>query len=317
MIGTTFIPRGAVTEPHRRRASRPAYAALPVLLAGSMLTGCGAAHPPARAAHPPAVRSSLPPPSAPPPVPGIHLSFIQQRFDEGTNRAQVRVINNTRRVLHVRKVGVLWPGFPTGLQPMPYPVPGGLTVDLRYFLPRADCAARAGAAPAYAVVTTSHRRIRQPMAADGRRFLTRLWRTTCNERRIRQAAVVGFGNSDDWTEEGHGLGARLHARLILTRGKETEAVAVDQVQGSVLFDLRTTGGTILPEDDSQVSLPLDVSPGRCDQHGRSQSTQTFVWRVWVRLAGGEPLAELVEPTRRQQVRLLAFLDHACGRLSGG
>jgi hypothetical protein len=157
------------------------------------------------------------------------------------------------------------------------------------------------------------------MPADGTRFLTRLWRTTCNERRIRQAASVSYGNS--WSEEGTGLPAVLHGRLLLTRPEGGQsfsgAVTVDQVQGSVLFELSTPGGTMLPEGASQVSLPLDISPGRCDQHGRSQSTQSFVFRVWLRLADGEPLAEIVQPTRAQQDRLLAFLDHACGELSGG
>ncbi|MDQ6642122.1 MAG: hypothetical protein M3Y66_06480 [Actinomycetota bacterium] len=250
-----------------------------------------------------------------PPAPGVHLSFIQQRFDEGTNRAQVRVINNTSRIVHVRKVGVVWPGFPTGLQPMDYPVPGGLTIDLRYFLPRADCSAQAGTAAEYAVVTTTRGRILQPMPADGRRFLTRLWRTTCNARRIRHAASISYG--DSWSEEGTGLKAVLHGRLVLTRRDDREAVTVDQVQGSVLFALKTPGGTMLPRDASEVSLPLDISPGRCDQHGRSQSTQSFLFRVWVKLGNGHSLAQVAEPTKGQQERLLAFLDHACGKLSGG
>lgn len=300
---------------HRRRRTTVA-ALVGVLLAAMVLAGCGTGD--RAASTSPTVSSRLTPlpaSSGPPPAPGVHLSFIQQRFDEGTNRAQVRVINNTRRILPVRKVGVVWPGFPTGLQVMDYPVPGGLTVDLRYFLPRADCSASAGTAPAYGVVTTKHRRIRQPMPADGLRFLTRLWRTTCNQRRIRHAAAVSYG--DSWTEEGTGLGAKLHGRLLLTRRDEKEAVTVDQVQGSVLFELRTPGGTMLPAGASRASLPLDISPGRCDQHGRTQSTGSFVFRVWLKLADGEPLAEVVQPTKRQQDRLLAFLDHACGKLSGG
>lgn len=306
-----------MTDRLQHRPRRTTVAALVgVLLAAMVLAGCGTGDRPASTS--PTVSSRLTPlpaSAAPTPAPGVHLSFIQQRFDDGTNRAQVRVINNTRRILHVRKVGVVWPGFPTGLQPMDYPVPGGLTVDLRYLLPRADCSASAGSAPAYAVVTTKHRRIRQPMPADGTRFLTRLWRSTCNERRIQHAASVSYG--DSWTEEGTGLGAVLHGRLLLTRRDENEAVTVDQVQGSVLFELKTPGGTMLPEAASRASLPLDVSPGRCDQHGRSQSTQSFVFRVWLKLADGEPLAEVVQPTKRQQDRLLAFLDHACGKLSGG
>ncbi|MEP6814263.1 MAG: hypothetical protein ABI873_01790 [Marmoricola sp.] len=300
----------------KRRARRgAAVAVLVAAVLGLATSGCGSNEPSSAPSPRPSSTRTVTVPREAPPAPGVHLSFIQQRFDEGTNRAQLRVVNNTSRIVYVRKVGVVWPGYPTGLQQMGYPVPGGLTVDLRYFLPRADCAPSAGSAPAYAVITTKHRRIRQPMPVDGRRFLSRLWRTTCNQRRIRHAATISYG--DSWSEEGNGLTAVLHGRLLLTRRGAAEAVSVDQVQGSVLFDLKTPGDTLLPPGARAVSLPLDVSPGRCDQHGRSQSTQTFVFRIWVKLDGGEPLAEIVEPTGRQQNRMLAFLDRACGKLSGG
>lgn len=306
-------------EPRRGRGGPSAPVAVLLVLA-AVLAACGGQSPGKAGPSSPTARPSLHRTITitPDPVPkGIHLSFTQQRLDEGTRRSNVTVINGTHRILHVTRVGVDWPGYPGKPQRIAYPVPGQLTIDLRYLLPRADCSASAGAAPAYAVVTTPRRTIRRAMPAEGERFLTRLWRTTCNERRIRRAATISFGPSDSWTEEGHGLDAVLHARLLLTRGVRAEPVRVDQVQGSVLFELRTPGGTMLPTGVSQASLPLDASPGRCDQHGRSQSTQTFVWRVWLELADGEPIAQIVQPDERQQARLLAFLDRACSTLSDG
>lgn len=296
-----------------RGGSALRFVSLVSMLSLAMMSGCGSQAP---EASKPRARPSMHRTITvlPDPLPkGIHLSFTQQRLDEGSNRANVTVINGTHRILHVTGVGVDWPGYPGKPQRIHYPVPGQLTIDLRYRLPRAVCSTSAGSSPAYAVVTTPRRTIRRAMPAEGVRFLTRLWRTTCNERRIRRAATISFAASNRWTEAGRALGAVLHARLLLTRRATAVSVSVDQVQGSVLFDLRTPGGTMLPAGASQVSLPLDISPGRCDQHGRSQSQQTFVWRVWLKLADGEPIAQLVEPDLRQQARLLAFLDHACGK----
>jgi hypothetical protein len=256
---------------------------------------------------------SISPVPAPSPSPrtGIELSFVQQRFDEGTPRANVRVGNHTEDLLRVRSVGVDWPGFPGRPQRVDYDVPGGLTVDLRYVLPRPDCSARAGSAPAQAVVVTRRRTIRQPMPRDGMGFLTRIWRTTCNEQRIARAASVRF--DDRWSEgEGTGMDGVMRGSLLLERRQGTEPVEVTQLEGSVLFELGLAGAGRLEGDARRVAVPIEVRPGRCDEHGRSQATQTFVFRVWVSVGDGEPLVLNLVPTRRQQARMLAFLDHVCG-----
>jgi hypothetical protein len=56
---------------------------------------------------------------------------------------------------------------------------------------------------------------------------------------------------------------------------------------------------------------VEVRPGRCDEHARSQSTQTFVWRFWVQVGERPPVSHIVRPDEPTQERLLAFLDWAC------
>lgn len=246
--------------------------------------------------------------------PGVHLSFIQQRIDEGTRRSQVRVINGNPRPIHVISVGVDWAGFPLRSNRVDYDVPGQQTIDLRYFLPRADCSVAAGAAPMYGVAVTRRRTIREPMAADGKRFLTRIWRTECAARRLDRAVSIRYGST--WTQEGTGVEAVLHGSLVLTRGLGAEPVTVDQVDGSVLFELATPGPTVLAAGESRAVVPVDVTTGgRCDPHSRGQSTQTFLFRVFLRLGDADPVGELVVPTKPQQARLLAYLDHACAGVS--
>lgn len=245
--------------------------------------------------------------------PGVRLSFIQNRFDEGTQRAQVRVLNGSKRPVRVREIGIDWAGFRGGLQRADYPVPGRSVIDLPYLLPRADCSARAGRDEMYAVATTKDRTVRQVLPADGVRFLSRVWREECTTRRIERTVDISYDLAG--TEEGTELEAVRHASLVLTRKRTDREVTVDQVQGSVLFELAVSGDLSLPDDARRTTIALDVSPGRCDEHGRSQSTQTFVFRVWIRLDDGEPLARVVTPSRGQQTRLLAFLDRACGGLT--
>lgn len=276
-----------------------------VLLMVVLVAGCGGG-----GGTPQAGRSLTPRPPAPPPR-GVHLSFIQQRFDEGTRRADVRVENFTPHVLRVRSVDVDWPGFPGGPQRVDYPVPGGLTVDLHYMLPRPDCSQGAGRAPAFAVAISRGRTIRRPMPRDGMGFLTRLWHTNCNQMRIARAVDIGF--ADRWEEDGKkGLDAGMTAHLLVRRRGGEAPAEVTDVAGSLLFDLHKAGSGVLTEGADQVDVPVRVSPGRCDEHGRSQVTQTFVFRVWVSVAGSEPLVRNLVPTKRQQARMLAFIEHACG-----
>jgi hypothetical protein len=196
-----------------------------------------------------------------------------------------------------------------------YDVPGQQIVDLRYFLPRADCSAAAGAAPMYGVAVTRKRTLREPMAADGKRFLHRIWRTECTARRIARAVSVRYG--DTWTLEGTGPRSVLHGTLVLTREHGDEPIAVDQVEGSVLFDLTTSGDTVLAPGSRARRSRWTSPPGgaatrthaarapRPSSSGRSSGSATRI-----------PSGRLVVPTHRQQARLLAFLDQACGEGSG-
>ena len=59
-------------------------------------------------------------------------------------------------------------------------------------------------------------------------------------------------------------------------------------------------------------MPIEVRDGgRCDPHSRGQSTQTFLFRAFLRLDGGPEISRLLPPTEAQQRLLLRFLDDAC------
>ena len=305
-------------EAPAQRAASPAYALVMALVLGMLTAGCGGS--PAASSD---VATNRPSPgrtvtARPDPLPpGVGLSFVQQRFDEGTRRAGVRVTNGDRDPLRVVSVGVDWAGYPLRLHRVDYEVPGRSVVDLRYLLPTASCSSAAArdAPTGVAVVREAGRTrtLRRPVDAEGRRFLERLWRSDCDARALRHAVEVSY--ADRWVRDraaGDGLAAELDGALVLRRRSGEEQVRVDQVRGSVLMDLALTDGTVLPRGEDRVALPLRVRPGRCDEHGRSQSTQTFVWRVWLAVGDAEPRARVVTPSSAQQELLLAFLDEVCG-----
>ncbi len=251
--------------------------------------------------------------------PGTGISFIQQRIDEGTPRSQVRVVNGTDHPIHVRAVGIDWEGFPADAQPLTTIVPAQTILDLRYRLPAPDCRASAYSSTMAGVVVTTKRTIRRSMPADGRRFLERLWRTACDEQTIARAVQVrlDFTGRPDTVESGTGLEAARRGHLVLTRvGAGREQVEVTQTHGSVLFTLATPAGRELAPYRRRVRLRLDVIPGRCDEHARSQATQTNVWTIRVRIGATRrvmPLVLLVP--ERQLETLLAFLDRACSGIT--
>lgn len=252
--------------------------------------------------------------------PGVGLSFIQQRIDEGTRRSQVRVVNGTDHTLRVRSVGVDWAGFPGAAQRAPYRIFSKQTVDLRYLLPRAACADAAGRAPIRGVVTTARNTVRRPMGEDGVRFLTRLWGTECATRRLDAALTVGYG--EEWRQVERRGAQVLLGSLLLTRAPgaaQRQPVRVTQLDGSVLFDLALAGSRdqrVLAPGRRSVAVPIVLREGgRCDPHSGSQSTQTFLFRVFLRLGDAEQVARLIAPGPSLQRRLLGFRDRVCTRVS--
>lgn len=243
-------------------------------------------------------------------TPGLRLSFIQQRIHEGSNHAQLRVVNHTDNTLVVRRIGLDWPGYPGGLHRSGETVQAQSTLDLHYWLTRPDCDVDATATPPVGIIVTDRGRFRRTMTPDGVRFLQRIWQAECTQVRFARTASIQL--SEDWRPTSHGDEPALRGALVLTRRTGADPVVVDEIRGSVLFDLSLAGATELPAGVRRAELPLVVDPGRCDEHARSGSTQTFLWTVWLRVGGGDQLALHLTPTTAQQARLLEFLDEACG-----
>lgn len=63
-------------------------------------------------------------------------------------------------------------------------------------------------------------------------------------------------------------------------------------------------------------LPLAVTPGRCDEHARSQASQPFTFRLNLQMDDDPQLLPVVvRPHVDQQRLLLAFLDRVCAQVN--
>jgi hypothetical protein len=257
--------------------------------------------------------------SLPPEPPGIRMSFLQQRIWEGTRRADVRIINITDRLLGVRKIGLEWPGYPGSPQRFPVRVAAGQTLDLHYRLPDPDCSADPEA-PATGVAVTGTGTIRREIDAAGRRFLTRIWTSDCALLRVGDLVDISYDVPDPADAAdippGGGLDSTLPVTLRLTRRApdDPEAVNVETILGTVLFDLTLSEpGQGLGRGQRSAGVPVVVDPGRCDEHARSQASQPFTFRLGLRIGEDpEPVSVIVVPEPPARLRLLAFLDAACG-----
>lgn len=249
--------------------------------------------------------------TVPPPVPGIHLSFIQQRFEEGSRRAGITVINNGHRLLDVRGIALDWPGYPGGAQPYRYRVPVGLRVDLPFRLPPPRCDTAVLDVPARAQVTTRAGRVRRLVDAEGIRFLHRIWAGACGSELLARAADLSYAGP--WRDVEHAGREALLVSVVLTRTGSRDPVRLTSVLGSPLFGLVLGRPRTLAGEARRVAVPLYIeSGGRCDPHTRSSVTTPFTFRLSAVVGeGAQAVTRIVEPERRDQVRMLAWLDDVC------
>jgi hypothetical protein len=246
----------------------------------------------------------------PAPEPGIHLSLVQQGVDEGTRLVRLRIQNVTESTLRVRRVGMDWPGYGEVTAAVREQVGPDATLDLPFTLPPERCGAEVSSRPVGVVELTS-RTLRREVDDTGVRFAERWWRTGCAVRRLSRAAGLSYGHP--WRATGTGQDATLATSLRVVRRSGDERITLVAAQGTVLFDLVLDGTPSLEPGQRRGELPLAISPGRCDEHARSQASQPFTFRLNLQLGDDPtPLPVVVRPTREQQRDLLAFLDAACG-----
>ncbi|MPZ95635.1 MAG: hypothetical protein GEU96_12170 [Propionibacteriales bacterium] len=240
-------------------------------------------------------------------------SFVQQRTDEGTTRAHVRLTNDGDSTVQVDGVGLVWPGYDDRVYDTDASFRPGATIDLSVELTGRACAPTDKAPRAQ--VRMGERTLTLPLDDSGTRALHNVWERACAAEAVAEAVDVRFG--PEWVPGGRKPGAPLRGTIEVTRGSADGPVALTGLQGSVLLDLEaakpSTPLLSLPAEDDTAALPVTLgSNGRCDAHALGGSTQTFLLRVLVSLDGGEPQAVILGLDKPTQSRVLAAVHAACG-----
>jgi hypothetical protein len=241
----------------------------------------------------------------------MELSFIQQRVDEGTPRAQLRAISAEDAPIVVTGIGLDWPGYGEAFRRVyDTTIPAGGTLDLRIVLPDPDCSVEdPGRVAPVGIVETGETTVRDRLDESGQGFLDRIWQRACAEQRVSEAVGISLG--DTWHQVGGGRATELLGTLELVRRDSEHVVRIPSVKGSVLFAVELDRPVVLDADAERASYPVSLVPLRCDEHARTESTQSFLFRVRVEI-GAEQLVVPLVPDPAIQAAALRALDEACG-----
>jgi hypothetical protein len=242
------------------------------------------------------------------PAPRVAMSFSQHRVDEGSDRANLRVVNEADEPAQVTEIGLDSAGYGEYVEDHDTLFQPGQTIDLRMTLPAPVC--DASPTPAYGIVTIDGTRVREELDRFGQDFVESLWRRTCN--RLSVTGVADLAWRFDHDPVGTGRASYLRGTLEVNRKPGTTTpLRVEGMQGSVLFRLQQTARPTLGPDDEQVRVPLRLRWGRCDEHAISESSQTFLWKLDVSVDGQEPVRITTTVDDAEKSPLLGYLKKAC------
>ena len=126
---------------------------------------------------------------------------------------------------------------------------------------------------------------------DKRDLLSLLLRQDCERQKI--ASAVELGLTGPWTPARTDNGdPSIHATLDLRLTNPDATVEVSQVRGSILYHLRTPP-IRLDSAHPQLHVPVVFVNNRCDEHAVSGSTQSYIFRLWLRIDGTEPIPMVI------------------------
>lgn len=252
-------------------------------------------------------------PEPPRTPPAVTFSFAQWLPDEGTDRALLRVTNDSEEPLPVTGAGLRWSGYGDFVDPQDSTLDPGQTLDLRVVLPAGRCSE--GQEPIAGVVATPSGEVSEELTENAQQFLRHLWQRRCEAELVHDQVAISYG--DDWRLQTRSRGSFVTGSLLLERQDGREPVAALGASGSVLYDVVLDRPVVAAPDRPVTRVRLRILPGtRCDEHARGQATAPYTFRVTLRVAG-TTTPVLVPPPPRVQVLATVALDRTCRQRATG
>lgn len=249
----------------------------------------------------------------------FHATLLQYRPDEGTNRLEVELTNQGTGTVTVRAVRIEWPGLrgaPTTPTATAY-VPGQ-TIDLTTTYGAAVCGGPPSTTqPRAWVRLAGGAPVTVQLDRHGSDMLRRFWARDCALQRVAAAASVHLGRSFHSVH----IGGQEYLRgsLLLRRptADASTPVTVTTLTGSVLLRFVAPPDAPLPvtlaAGGPALAVPVLIgSTFRCDDHGRSQSTQTYLLSAYVRLGDDRDQHRvIVVPDAGVRAQAQSLMNRAC------
>lgn len=270
---------------------------LPVVLVAALAGGCTPAEEPGPA------RADL------------TVSVSQPRPDEGTRILRGAVLNAGSSAVQVTSVRLAWPALPSRPVPVGEEVAAGDIAGFTLEHGPARCDDATAEPPSLAVVVDGTQRL-VPLDSDDAATLRRLHDRACATQRLRRVARVDLRLEDRPSSD-----RLLGTVVVRRRAGETTPVTVVDVAGSVLLRL-TPRGVRLPATlgprDQRLTLPVQLtSARRCDAHAVTNSSQTFLLSIYLRLGDGPEQRVIAFPEPGPRRALVRLMERACGATPGG
>lgn len=217
--------------------------------------------------------ATSPSPSYGPAVPDITALAYRARIDFATTgRFQVRVQNTGSQPFTVLGVALDSPGFDMlPATPLETVFDPGAVIDLRTPYGAVICEAGLAAEPAYAILDLrrtggAEERVRAPMPSQNE-AVSAMHDEDCAAQAIATAVTVTLAGLVVMQVDG---APTVTGTLQLRRSASGESIAIVDLLGSVVLQVRTAASTKLPvemaADTATLTVPIQIRQATCDPH---------------------------------------------------
>jgi hypothetical protein len=253
-------------------------------------------------------------------VPTLTGELTRYRRDEALRRLQVKLGQpEGEDPVEVESLSLTLPGYdhgpPSELDSTSRP---GAAVDLPVQLGDAICPAAGGATtedavpdgPLVAVVTVAG--LAEPVEielTDPDGVGPQTWSRECSSLAALDAAALELGPA--WPRGGAAGALTASGELVVGPVGDGRAVEVVELVGTTLFSA-SAALPVAAVAGETVSVPMTVTPARCDPHAVGESKRGYAFGVRVAVDGGEPVLVTVEPTEAARVQMEDVLLEQCG-----
>ncbi|MBA3399817.1 MAG: hypothetical protein H0U01_07635 [Acidimicrobiia bacterium] len=142
--------------------------------------------------------------------------------------------------------------------------------------------------------------------------IPKLYERECDKAFIEESAVIAI--ADPIEESGEGFDARARATLRITRAGSDEAIAVDDIRGSVLYSITGELPAMLAPGEDEIDIPIELRGTRCDGHALGETKQPFVYPIRLRIGDDFESSYDIPVNPSQQDQLWTFLVSRTCRL---